>query len=68
METPYYLQKFELGQVGNEFCDKMLSRLYALRIAQLLLELKGGKLHRWGVLIFSYIEGVLEIGEKNHDF
>lgn len=40
----------------------------ALRIAQFLLELKGVKLYRWGVLIFSYIEGVLEIGEKNHDF
>lgn len=52
METPYYLQKFELGQVGNEFCDKMLSRLCALRIAQFLLELKGGKLYRWGILIF----------------
>ena len=52
METPYYLQKFELGQVGNEFCDKMLSRLCALRIAQFLLELKGGKLYRWDILIF----------------
>ena len=62
METPYYLQKLELDQVGNEFCDKMLSRLCALRIAQFLLELKGGKLYRWGVFIFSYFERVLEIG------
>ena len=68
METPYYLQKLELDQVRNEFCDKMLSRLCALRIAQFLLELKGGKLYRWGVFIFSYIEGVLKIGGKNHDF
>lgn len=68
METPYYLQKLELGHVGNEFCDKMLSRLCALRITQFLLELKGGKLYRWGVFIFSYTEVVLEIGGKNHDF